>query len=963
MSSSGSLSRPFIDLGTSLLKRAAEQQGGLLTGKDPTEFNPKDPIRLWIIQIGIIILTTQILSLGLARMRQPKVIAEVLGGIVLGPTLMGRVPGFTHHIFPDESRPYLALTANIGLVLFLFLVGLEIDTKVIKRNAKKSLIISAGGILLPFGLGAAVAVPLYNTFIDPNVAGFGHFLLFVGVAFSITAFPVLCRILTELKLLDDLIGIIVLSAGVGNDIVGWILLALTVALVNASSGLTALYVLLCSVAWTLFILIPMKRAMMWLARWTGSISSGPTPLFMTATVLLVFTSALFTDIIGVHAIFGGFLAGLIIPHEGGLAITITEKLEDMVSIIFLPLYFTLSGLSTNLGLLDNGITWGYTILILVVAYIGKFVGGSVAAVFAGFNKREAATIGTLLSCKGLVELIVLNVGLSAGILDTRVFSMFVLEALVLTFASTPVTLWLYPPHLRVRASATGANFAGIEGGPPGDHSKRTAAAGVTVGFDKKTRFLVILDKMEHMSSAMVMTQLLRPTLMLNPEVPTEVNEDPENPLRRSLSRSLTPSEKIDVEALRLIELTDRTSDLMRSSSAVEDLILRDPLLNIYNTFGQLHDMNVVDRLAVAQYELYHERVGDFARESGADLVVLSWTSPYSGLTFTDATTAIPEPVTQTPKAPPQAGPSLNPFDALFRANAAAMAPVAPAPVHERSSTVTHSHFIRRLFASTATDVALFVDMPPQRGSSIPNPISSRVHLVVPFFGGPDDRLALEFVVQLCLRKEVTATVFRIIKGVDTPPGKGTEGEQRSAPEKAHVVDSSEIERNKLAPYRPSNTVNSMNRFPDTIYPNISTQTRLESDTADNICWHKYAPDENKNGARPSHPQDVEDALTRISFKTVTSPTPLQALTQHVRNIASQKRVIAVVGRAKRMAAESHQDEMRTLLGSTDHEGGFWHAQGVGNEMRKTLGDVASAFVASGTETSLLVMQAAANGDM
>ncbi|KAG8954781.1 K(+)/H(+) antiporter, partial [Tulasnella sp. 419] len=588
MSSSGSLSRPFIDLGTSLFKRAAEQQGGLLTGKDPTEFNPKDPIRLWIIQIGIIILTTQILSLGLARMRQPKVIAEVLGGIVLGPTLMGRVPGFTHHIFPDESRPYLALTANIGLVLFLFLVGLEIDTKVIKRNAKKSLIISAGGILLPFGLGAAVAVPLYNTFIDPNVAGFGHFLLFVGVAFSITAFPVLCRILTELKLLDDLIGIIVLSAGVGNDIVGWILLALTVALVNASSGLTALYVLLCSVAWTLFILIPMKRAMMWLARWTGSISSGPTPLFMTATVLLVFTSALFTDIIGVHAIFGGFLA-----------------------------YFTLSGLSTNLGLLDNGITWGYTILILVVAYIGKFVGGSVAAVFAGFNKREAATIGTLLSCKGLVELIVLNVGLSAGILDTRVFSMFVLEALVLTFASTPVTLWLYPPHLRVRASATGANFAGIEGGPPGDHSKRTAAAGVTVGFDKKTRFLVILDKMEHMSSAMVITQLLRPTLMLNPEVPTEVNEDPENPLRRSLSRSLTPSEKIDVEALRLIELTDRTSDLMRSSSAVEDLILRDPLLNIYNTFGQLHDMNVVDRLAVAQYELYHERVGDFARESGA----------------------------------------------------------------------------------------------------------------------------------------------------------------------------------------------------------------------------------------------------------------------------------------------------------------------------------------------------------
>ncbi|KAG8695339.1 K(+)/H(+) antiporter, partial [Ceratobasidium sp. 423] len=441
-----------------VFRRAAEQQGGLLNGSDPTKYNTHDPIRLFIVQLGVIMLMTQLLSLFLGRIRQPKVIAEVLGGIILGPTAMGRIPGFTEHVFPDPSRPFLALVANIGLVLFLFLVGLEIDVAVIKRNAKTSMTISAGGMILPFGLGAAVAIPVYRHFIDPEAASFGHFLLFVGVAYSITAFPVLCRILVALELLDTTVGIVVLSAGVGNDVVGWTLLALTVALVNASTGLTALYVLLCAVGWALFILYPVKRGMLWFARWTGSVESGPSPLFMTVTILLVFGSAFFTDIIGVHAIFGGFLAGLAIPHEGGLAIALTEKLEDMVSIIFLPLYFTLSGLSTNLGLLDNGLTWGFTILICVTAYIGKFCGGSLAAKFAGFSTRESATIGTLMSCKGLVELIVLNVGLSAGILSTRVFSMFVLEALVLTFATTPVTLWLYPLKHRVRATAVGGNF-------------------------------------------------------------------------------------------------------------------------------------------------------------------------------------------------------------------------------------------------------------------------------------------------------------------------------------------------------------------------------------------------------------------------------------------------------------------------------------------------------------------------
>lgn len=193
---------------------------------------------------------------------------------------------------------YVAPLSLVGLVLFLFLVGLEVDASVVKRNARSSLAISAAGILLPFGVGAGVAVPIYHNFVDPNVS-FGYFILFVGVAISITAFPVLCRILTELRLLDTDVGIVVLSAGVGNDVVGWILLALTVALVNAGSGLTALWVLLTCIGFIIFLMFPVKYAYRWMAIRSGDLEAGaPSTMMMTVTLLVVFISAFFTDIIG-----------------------------------------------------------------------------------------------------------------------------------------------------------------------------------------------------------------------------------------------------------------------------------------------------------------------------------------------------------------------------------------------------------------------------------------------------------------------------------------------------------------------------------------------------------------------------------------------------------------------------------------------------------------------------------------
>ena len=302
----------------------------------------------------IIVGFTQLLSLLFSRIRQPRVIAEVIGGVLLGPTVMGRIPNFTNTIFPTNSLHIISLTSTVGIVFFLFIVAIELDASVARRNAKASLAISIAGLIIPLGLGAAVAVPIYHNLVQPGVT-YGYFVLFVAVAVGITAFPVLCRILIEVKLLETTVGVLVLSAGIGNDVAGWVLLALTVALVNASTGLTALYVLLTGVGFTIFLLFPGKWAFKWLARRSGSLEKGePTAFMMTVTLILVLVCAFFTDIIGIHPIFGkllsitfpllaligflpgGFLAGLIIPKDNGFAISVVEKLEDFVTLLLIP---------------------------------------------------------------------------------------------------------------------------------------------------------------------------------------------------------------------------------------------------------------------------------------------------------------------------------------------------------------------------------------------------------------------------------------------------------------------------------------------------------------------------------------------------------------------------------------------------------------------------------------------------
>ncbi|OAP56295.1 hypothetical protein AYL99_09474 [Fonsecaea erecta] len=614
---------------TSTSSARAAPQGGVFEGLNPTHYDPKNPITLFIIQASIVIILTRIIHVPLAYLRQPRVIAEVITGIILGPSVMGRIPGFTAAIFPTSSMPAFTLAANLGLVLFLFLVGLEVDLRFLASNWRIALSVGALGMAVPFGLGCGIAWGLYRDF--RNDAGlapisFGVYMLFIGVAMAITAFPVLCRILTTLKLLSTPVGVIVLSAGVGNDVVGWILLALCVALVNSGVGLTALWILLVAVGYTLFLVFAVRPTVIWFLRRTGSLANGPTQTVVALTILLVLASSFFTGIIGIHPIFGAFIVGLMLPHEGGFAIKLAEKIEDLVGVLFLPLYFALSGLGTNLGLLDNGLTWGYVVGVCVVAFAGKIAGGTLAARFNGLVWRESFTIGVLMSCKGLVELIVLNIGLQAKILSTRTFTIFVVMALITTFATTPLTTWLYPPWYQRKLELWKQGRIDWDGNPVRRESdmESTSEADILRKTNVAKKVLVYL-RLDGLPSLFTMVSLLAH----NPEEEAaerrdhHQNDEPLMLNTHALSSVVRLRRPIQVHGLRLMELTERESSVMRVSE-IEEFAGRDPVIKAFGTFAQSCDMAVGGQIAVVPDHSFSGTLLSRATDLQSDLVLVPW---------------------------------------------------------------------------------------------------------------------------------------------------------------------------------------------------------------------------------------------------------------------------------------------------------------------------------------------------
>lgn len=405
-----------------------------------------------LIQIAALLILGRLLGRLLRRVGQPMVIAEIVAGILLGPSLLGAVwPEAMLWLFPASSLEVLGTVAQLGLVFFMFLVGLEFDPRLLEGRGRAAVVISAAGIVVPLVLGVGVAMLLPADLSQPGVPRF-TFALFTGVAMSVTAFPVLARILSERRLVRTPVGALALAAAAVDDVTAWCLLAVVVGVASAAGPASALLTLGLAVVYTTMVWFVLRPVLHRIGPRAGNEVSVD---IVALTVLIVALSAVATEWIGIHALFGGFLVGAAMPRRGGLSRVLAERTEDFVTIVLLPLFFAYSGLRTQIGLLDEPADWGLFGLLLAVATAGKFGGSALAARFTGLGLRESAAVGVLMNTRGLMEIVVLNVGLDLGVISERMFAMMVLVALVTTWLTSPVLRRLYSPE-QAAGPATGA---------------------------------------------------------------------------------------------------------------------------------------------------------------------------------------------------------------------------------------------------------------------------------------------------------------------------------------------------------------------------------------------------------------------------------------------------------------------------------------------------------------------------
>jgi Kef-type K+ transport system membrane component KefB len=448
----------------------------------PAALHPEETVARLMLAMAVVIVAARLAGIAVARLGQPRVMGEVSAGILLGPTLLGRVaPGVEMYLFPPEIIPLLAAAANIGLAFYMFLVGLELDPRLLQGRVRQAAIVSNVSVLVPMIVGGLLAAALYSSF-APKGIPFIPFALFIGVSMSVTAFPVLARILVERGMLQRPIGALALAAAAVDDVSAWLLLALATATATAAAGMNAcadaagctptdpvlgvVRVLGLVVLFVVFMGLVVRRLLVRVS--TAFDSAGRLPLAWVGAIfvgVLLATSA--AGLIGVAPIFGAFVFGLVMPRGEAIARDVARRLEDFVAIVLLPLFFVVAGLRANIGLIQGPGLILLTVGIIGVAIVGKLFAAAGAARLTGMSWRESAAVGTLMNTRGLTELIVLTVGLSYGVIGEDLFTMLVIMALVTTFMTAPLLRLIDPTGALTTAPSDAVEVVGLEPAPVG----------------------------------------------------------------------------------------------------------------------------------------------------------------------------------------------------------------------------------------------------------------------------------------------------------------------------------------------------------------------------------------------------------------------------------------------------------------------------------------------------------------
>jgi Kef-type K+ transport system membrane component KefB len=394
------------------------------------------PLTLLLLQIVVIVSAAKAFGYLIQKVGQPAVVGEMVAGVLLGPMFFGSwFPEVSGLLFPEASLSHIQYLSQLGLVLFMFTIGLDMDLNGLKKSSYQAVFISHASIVLPFALGVFLSFYLFEQFAPAGVS-FLSFSLFMGVAMSITAFPVLARIVKERGLSQTFLGKMAITCAAVDDVTAWCILAGVVAVARAGSSLSVGYILLGTLVYV-FLMFKVVRPFLE----EKCKNQGSLPL--TLVFLLLLVSALVAELIGIHALFGAFLAGIILPEKSSLRKTLMQKVEDLTVILLLPLFFAYSGLRLSLESEGWGMLWVPCVFIILAAVSGKFLGSSLAAKFSGLDWRTSLSLGTLMNTRGLMELVVLNIGLDLGVISHDIYAMMFFMAIFTTFMTGPVLKAIY----------------------------------------------------------------------------------------------------------------------------------------------------------------------------------------------------------------------------------------------------------------------------------------------------------------------------------------------------------------------------------------------------------------------------------------------------------------------------------------------------------------------------------------